>query len=413
MTDLSGKLENVRSFLYYRTKNLKNMGKPINGYDLFPGAEDIAIKLNKPLFNFYLQFIDSIQDPNVQNLPEKVYSIYYKNKYRSDKVNEAFAKISKSAKYLKTKYKTPEEKQKLAKQIDEKLEMNPLTEKLVVKSEFDSHQKKKGGAGARESDDQNPDKALESDREPEPEPEPESERAPESEREPESKPERVSESERNPEREPESEPKLESKPDSQNSSENCDLKKNFYERMACKIRGINKQDGATREDDLNNLVEEIKEDPIYGEEIDKITITDRVVFIVITYIIRAISLFLIDWALNSTMVTNIKTTFMLYVITYISIFLIWVLLVNSSNEPNGLFIRMLFYYVDTKANSYMRIIIHLLIQVALLPIMILIKTKTSSDDIQPTFEDRRKISQVLTNLSLFSWLITSIVALQY
>ena len=102
-------------------------------------------------------------------------------------------------------------------------------------------------------------------------------------------------------------------------------------------------------------------------------------------------------------------------LSYTLIFLSWVLLVNASNESSGLFIKMLFYYVDVKAHSYGRILIHLLIQYALIPIMLVIKSgqALSEDDSEQTFEQRQKILRIISNLSLFIWLITSIVALQY
>ncbi len=162
-----------------------------------------------------------------------------------------------------------------------------------------------------------------------------------------------------------------------------------------------------------SLLELYEEDPIIGPSTEAISVTDRVVFMAVTFAIRAIALFVIQWGLNTYMIRKFEQAFGLFFVVYTSIFLLWVLLVNTIQKD--LVFRMVFYYVATDANGYGRLIAHILVMLAFLPIPLLVRTKDAQDPTEEelTFEKRRSIFRLLSMLTFFIWVITSMIAWQY
>ncbi len=152
-------------------------------------------------------------------------------------------------------------------------------------------------------------------------------------------------------------------------------------------------------------------DPIISPDNAKITSTDRLIFIAMTFVLRAISIFLVEWAVNTYMVKSFEAAFKMYLICYVALFATWAIMVNASG---ALFIRMLFYYIDIESNSFGRIIVHFIVQLMLLPIPYIVRTKgfeTAQEEY--TYERRRKTMSILSNFTFFIWAITSIIALRY
>jgi hypothetical protein len=167
--------------------------------------------------------------------------------------------------------------------------------------------------------------------------------------------------------------------------------------------------GTQTKEDIINLVDN---HPIYSSKFDKTTYMDFATFIITTYIFRCLSLFLVDWAVSSEMVSTAHEGFMLYLGIYFILFGVLCLLVNTGSDSESLNpFKLIFYYINTDVNSTSRIFIHLMLQLLLVPIMFIAKENNqggSSD--QTTFEIRQSVMSTLNNLTFLIWVITSIVS---
>lgn len=147
-------------------------------------------------------------------------------------------------------------------------------------------------------------------------------------------------------------------------------------------------------------------------ENEKITVTDRVVFIAVTYVIRGLSLFIMQWALNSYVVKTFKQAFMFYTFTYIGLFLLWVLLTNSADDV--FLFNIIFYYISTTPHGYGRIIIHMVVYFLMLPILSIVDTSNSEDTETPySFEESRRIYKQVSNISFFMWMFSVLISMSY
>ena len=157
----------------------------------------------------------------------------------------------------------------------------------------------------------------------------------------------------------------------------------------------------------------VENHPFFSPQNADISMMDRIVFIAITYIFRLMTLFLVDWALNSRMVATFEQAFFMYTLTYILLFTICVLLVNVGNmeDDENMAFKLLFYYMNTEINGYARIAGHVIAQMSLIPIMLIVRNKSLPLD--DTFEQRRSIFRVLSNLTLFLWAMTSVLAIRF
>lgn len=175
---------------------------------------------------------------------------------------------------------------------------------------------------------------------------------------------------------------------------------------------FDKINSTTTYGDREEQVARYEEDPVLGPSTESLTITDRVVFIATTFVLRALALFVIQWGLNTYMLRSFNQAFMWYFIVYVGLFVLWVLLVNTVDKD--LVFRMLFYYVAADPNGYGRMIAHLCVLVVFLPIPFLVKTKEQDPSAEEfTFEKRRSIFRLLSMLTFFIWVVTSAIAFQY
>jgi hypothetical protein len=167
----------------------------------------------------------------------------------------------------------------------------------------------------------------------------------------------------------------------------------------------------TKED----LVDDFEEDPVFSPKVMEIGAIDRVIFIVGTYIIRAIILFMIEWGINSYMITTFQQCFTTYAVGYVSLFLVWVLIanINENKYEENVLLNSLFYYINLHGKSgKWRIIVHIVIQFMLLPLMFIIKHQKAPID-QDSFEQKRAIYDAISNFTFFIWLMTTVVASRF
>lgn len=162
-------------------------------------------------------------------------------------------------------------------------------------------------------------------------------------------------------------------------------------------------------------IEQLENDPVYDPNSMEISTTDRIIFVSTTYILRGLTLFLIDWAINSYLIDSFAKAFYMYLIIYTLLFMIIVLLANVNSE--SVFsknFQLLFYYVNVENNGWGRILIHILIQILLLPIMIVVNQNLNPNMSSILdFDTKRKIYSIISNLTLFFWTLTSVICLRY
>ena len=174
------------------------------------------------------------------------------------------------------------------------------------------------------------------------------------------------------------------------------------------------QDGKIDESLITNEeIERYKKDPIFSPEIEKVTMTDRVIFIVATYIIRAISMFMLEWAVHTNFVNTFVKGFSLYFGVYICIFLLLYILTNAK-EDDEIF-RMIFYYIYTKSEDgqgVVRILLHLLCILMLIPIPFVVREYREFEKDSMTFVEKRTILNGVSRFTMYVWILTSIVALK-
>lgn len=189
----------------------------------------------------------------------------------------------------------------------------------------------------------------------------------------------------------------------------------FYAEKLKELEELeNKEDGTERQKKIQNVIDTIDTHPIFNPEVEKISMTDRVIFIAVTFMIRGLTLFLIDWGINSYMITSFSKAFILYIVTYFSIFMIWALLANAGEDSENMAFKMMFYYVNWNANGIGRVLVHMIILLFLIPIPFIVKEpmfSESSEDL--SFQRRRAIYSVLSKFTFFVWILTSVIALRY
>lgn len=171
-------------------------------------------------------------------------------------------------------------------------------------------------------------------------------------------------------------------------------------------------DSAQREGNFEKqkkIYDEWDNNPVYSSEVEKVSTTDRVVFIGMTFLFRVLTLYLVEWGINNRMITSFEQSFWYYFIIYISFIVLWSMLVNINKDE--IVFHLLFYYINTNNSKGMvRIFVHCAIQLLLLPIPFILKEVSSP--MYLNFEQRRNVINTLSNYTLFIWILTSAIALR-
>lgn len=159
-----------------------------------------------------------------------------------------------------------------------------------------------------------------------------------------------------------------------------------------------------------------------------LTKEDKLVFIGICFIIRLISLGIIDWALNTNYIVSFTHSYILYVILYCIFMLLMIAVINITyrypvyslyNGNHGIFTAlasvMYFFYLtpDYVLSSSVRIIVHFGIIIFLTTIAILIKSNQENNEqlLNYNYTEKKRIRRALSNFTLLLWFFTSVVAM--
>ena len=179
---------------------------------------------------------------------------------------------------------------------------------------------------------------------------------------------------------------------------------------------------------LKDIIDGIENNDFTTIEQLKLSKSDRLVFIGVTFLIRLVCLVLIDWALNTNYVVSFTQAYVLYVSLYCIFVLILIVVVNMTynfpmnklyNEDHGIFTAIassMYYFYLIPGNwiwDSARFIIHFTLIIFLTVIAIMIKTNENNDDniLNYDYSQRKNIRRALSNFTLLLWFFTSIVAM--
>lgn len=153
----------------------------------------------------------------------------------------------------------------------------------------------------------------------------------------------------------------------------------------------------------------------FSPEVEKVSMGDRVIFLLATYIIRGMSLFLLEWGVYTNFINTFNKAFAFYFGIYACIFLLLYILVNSRQDDYVF--RMLFFYMNTQSENkkgVLRNIVHLLSILMVFPIPFIVKEfREFKKDSVLTFSEKRTIVNAVGRFTMFIWIFTSIVALRF
>jgi hypothetical protein len=153
--------------------------------------------------------------------------------------------------------------------------------------------------------------------------------------------------------------------------------------------------------------------PLYSPTNEGINWTDRTIFIAITYIIRSIAIFFVEWGLYSGFIKSFSSAFSLYFGMYLAIYGLFLFLVNS-REKDKIF-RFLFFYANFDSDDgkgILRVLLHVICIFTLLPIPYIVKEYREYQESEVlSFTDKSNILSGLDKFSLYAWILTSIVVM--
>ena len=151
----------------------------------------------------------------------------------------------------------------------------------------------------------------------------------------------------------------------------------------------------------------------YGPNVEKVKVSDRLIFIIATYIIRSISIFITEWGIHIGMINSFSKGFGMYFLIYTCVFLLLVVLTNASKQDKVF--RMMFFYINTQSESglgVMRIIAHVACIALLIPIPFIVREYREEKGEILTFTEKRAIVNAVSKFTTFAWILTSIVAMR-
>jgi hypothetical protein len=179
---------------------------------------------------------------------------------------------------------------------------------------------------------------------------------------------------------------------------------------------------------LKDVIDEIENNEFSNIEQLKISKSDRLVFIGVTFLVRLITLVLIDWALNTNYVVSFTQAYVLYVVLYCIFIMLIIVIVNMTynyplyklyNGDHGIFSAIassMYYFYLIPGNMVWesaRFIIHFTLIIFLTVIAIMIKSNETTEDniLNYDYTERKNIRRALSNFTLLLWFFTSVVSM--
>ena len=324
--------DKLNRFLF-NFKNLTSLGGPRTDLNTFIDNEQLY-KLDPDIFNFYMQVLESVSNPNPDVLTEVIRKENL-TRYERERVEKKLKNIEN---YFENRIDNIEEEgessssMKDIQKLKRKLALNPLTQEIVI-TEKEKDKKFEGGDISQ-------------------------------------------------------------------------LKKKL---------GLGEGELQLTSDDKKNdeIVKKYTESPFYSPNNEKVNMTDRLIFVVLTYIIRSLALFLVEWGIYTGYITDFNQAFGLYFGMYASILFLTLFLTNGKKDD--MIFRLLFFYINTQSDDgrgVLRIIVHIFCILLLLPIPLVVREYR---EFKPkeilSFKEKSKLLNGIQTFSLYSWILTSVVAI--
>ncbi len=180
---------------------------------------------------------------------------------------------------------------------------------------------------------------------------------------------------------------------------------------------------------LSDIVKEFDEDPKYSMKNFNLTKEDKLIFIFVTFIIRLLSLMIIDWSLTSNFIVNFYQAYILYIGLYCIFLALILVIVNmtysvslqDAGKDNSFAVTLassmyFFYFVPGKRwSSSLRILVHfsVIILMTLISLFIVSGQRNQEGTINYNYSEKKYIKRQLNNFTLILWLFTSFLALTF
>lgn len=176
---------------------------------------------------------------------------------------------------------------------------------------------------------------------------------------------------------------------------------------------------------LKKAIYELEDSPQDVLKTLKISREDRLIFIITTFVIRYMTINLVQWCIDINFIKDFYQGFVLYAIIYCAFFWLIVMFVNVNTLPVATYmhlksnigsIRSLFYYFYMETNGITRLLTHTAIIIIMLLIPFIVNIGYKKDTDKPEFlpyEDKKKLIKTLSLLTIFLWILTTIVAIKF
>ena len=200
-------------------------------------------------------------------------------------------------------------------------------------------------------------------------------------------------------------------------------------KFSKKLSEVNDEDlpGNVKAMKLKDIVSDIENDKFTTINSLNISKDDRLLFIGVTFLIRLVSLGIIDWSLSTNFVTSFTSAFVLYIMIYSLFILLILIMVNVQyqvpiselyNSEHSLFTAisgsMYYFYMRPGYffSSITRFIAHLGIMASITTIAILIKDKDQQKgNLNYNYAEKKRIRKSVHNFTLLMWVFTSSLAM--
>jgi len=208
--------------------------------------------------------------------------------------------------------------------------------------------------------------------------------------------------------------------------ENSTVLKKFSKKLS-EVYDDKKSSGNVKATKLKDIVSEIENDKSTTINSLNISKDDRLLFIGVTFLIRLVSLGIIDWSLSTNFVTSFTSAFVLYIMIYSLFILLILIMVNVQyqvpiselyNSEHSLFTAisgsMYYFYMRPGYffSSITRFIAHLGILASITTIAILIKDKDQQKgNLNYNYAEKKRIRKSVHNFTLLMWVFTSFLAM--
>jgi hypothetical protein len=180
---------------------------------------------------------------------------------------------------------------------------------------------------------------------------------------------------------------------------------------------------------LQDILFELEDDQQYSIKKFDLTKEDKLVFIGTTFVIRMLTLMIIDWSMTSNFIVSFYEAYLLYIGLYCIFLLLIMVIVNmtyimpiqklytentfASNIAN---IFYFFYLVPGKMlSSSLRLGVHIGVIVLMTVIALFIVYSPQNKELVISYDytEKRNIRTQLNNFTLILWLFTSFLAMYY